>query len=187
MKSALASQAASRSRVAGRGAFRGAFGRAGEDRAEVHRHVAELDLGEAAQARGDERAVLGVALDDEAAAVAAAPGLDEAGLAQDAESLAHGDQRDAEPAGELGLARQPLAGVEHAEHDAVGEALGDLLGAARCRRAGRTRLRVRPVPPSTPCVQASRAAIRRVAARAEIIQDRMNWRGRARPPTCEGG
>ena len=91
--------------------------------------------------------------DDEAAAVAAAAGLDEAGLAEDAEALAHGDQRDAEPAGELGFAREPFAGVEHAEHDAVGEALRDLLGAARCRRAGRTRLRVRQVPPSTPCVR----------------------------------
>ena len=76
------------------------------------------------------RAVLDVVAHDEAAALASAAGLDEAGDAEDAEPLAHGDQRDAEPACELGFAREPLARVEDPEDDAVGEALGDLLGAA---------------------------------------------------------
>ena len=173
-KSAAASQAPSRSPspAAARSAARSA--RAGEDRAEVHGHVAELDLGEAAQARGDERAVLGVALDDEAAAVASAAGLDEAGLAEDAEALAHRDQRDAEPAGELGLARQPLAGVQHAEHDAVGEALRDLLGAPGVGELGEHGFACARSHPRLHAIRLTQRIAPEWRRAQKIIQDRRN-------------
>ena len=112
--------------------------------------------------------------DDEAAAVAAAAGLDEAGLAQDAEALAHGDERDAEPAGELGLARKPLAGVQHAEHDAVGEALRDLLGAPGVGELGEHGFACARSHPRLHAIRLTQRIAARVAPREKIIQDRRN-------------
>ena len=107
------------------GAGRGLRGLVGPGRGR-RRHQGGQDQ----DGRGGATAVLDVVAHDEAAALASAAGLDEAGDAEDAEPLAHGDQRDAEPPRELGFAGEPLARVEDPEDDAVGEALGDLLGSA---------------------------------------------------------
>ena len=64
--------------------------------------------------------------------------LDEAGVAQDLQRLAQRHRCDAELGGELELARQPLAGREHACADGLAEAPDDLLDSAlglqRCER-----------------------------------------------------
>ena len=74
----------------------------------------------------------------ERAAGAAAARLDEAGLAQDLQRLAQRHRRDAELRGELELARQPLAGRQHAGADRLAEAAHDLLdGALRLQRSER--------------------------------------------------
>ena len=66
----------------------------------------------------------------ERAAGAAAAGLDEPGLAQDLQRLAQRHRRDAELGGELDLAREALAGREHAGADRLAEAAHDLLDGA---------------------------------------------------------
>ena len=66
----------------------------------------------------------------ERAAGAAAPRLHEARLAQDLQRLAQRHRRDAELRGELDLARQPLAGRQHARADRLAEAAHDLLDRA---------------------------------------------------------
>ncbi len=63
----------------------------------------------------------------ERAAGAAAPRLHEAGLAQDLQRLAQRHRRHAQLRRELDLARQALAGREHAGADRLAEAAHDLL------------------------------------------------------------
>ena len=66
----------------------------------------------------------------ERAAGAAAARLDEAGVAQDLQRLAQRHRSHAELGRELELARQPLAGREHARADRLAEAAHDLLDGA---------------------------------------------------------
>ena len=63
----------------------------------------------------------------ERAAAAAAPGLDEAGIAEDRERLPERHRRDLEPGRQLPLARQPLARLEHARADRLADPAHDRL------------------------------------------------------------
>ena len=79
--------------------------------------------------------------DDERAAAAAAPRLDQAALAQRLDRLAQGHPADAEGVGQFALGRQLLAVGQHAEPDALRQPLDrDLEGVAdRHRREDRLR------------------------------------------------
>jgi hypothetical protein len=99
-------------------------------RRDVEGEIAQLDAARVGHpafehARGG-LAVVG----DEAAAVATAPGAHEALVAHALERFACGDERDTQAAGEVGLAGEALAVVEHSADDRVGQSLLDELSAA---------------------------------------------------------